>query len=78
MPIQHATNPHNEAYMRAKAERMGHILHHQGMNLDEQMLHAEREQDRAAPGAGADRSATAHERASRSSPRASTRTSPSA
>jgi 3,4-dihydroxy 2-butanone 4-phosphate synthase/GTP cyclohydrolase II len=33
--------------MRAKAERMGHILHHQGMNLDEEMLHAEREQDAA-------------------------------
>jgi 3,4-dihydroxy 2-butanone 4-phosphate synthase/GTP cyclohydrolase II len=47
VPIQHATNPHNEAYMRAKAERMGHILHHQGMNLDEEMLHAEREQDAA-------------------------------
>ena len=54
VPIQHATNPHNEAYMRAKAEQMGHILHHQGMNLDEQMLHAEREQDaaRAAQAAG--------------------------
>ena len=25
---------------------MGHILHHQGLNLDEEMLHAEREQDR--------------------------------
>jgi 3,4-dihydroxy 2-butanone 4-phosphate synthase/GTP cyclohydrolase II len=48
VPIQHAPNPHNEAYMRAKAERMGHILHHQGMNLDEEMLHAEREQDAAA------------------------------
>ena len=47
VPIQHASNPHNEAYMRAKAEKMGHILHHQGMNLDEQMLHAEREQDAA-------------------------------
>jgi 3,4-dihydroxy 2-butanone 4-phosphate synthase/GTP cyclohydrolase II len=47
VPIQHASNPHNEAYMRAKAEKMGHILHHQGMNLDEEMLHAEREQDAA-------------------------------
>src|SRR5437867_8571542 len=41
VPIHHEPNPHNEAYMRAKAERMGHILHHQGMNLDEEMLHAE-------------------------------------
>ena len=81
MPIQHATNPHNEAYMRAKAERMGHILHHQGMNLDEQMLHAEREQDAARrPGPALRRRARSDgpRRATRSSPRASTRTSPSA
>jgi 3,4-dihydroxy 2-butanone 4-phosphate synthase/GTP cyclohydrolase II len=45
IPIQHVPNPHNEAYLRAKAERMGHTLHHQGLNLDEEMLHAEREQD---------------------------------
>ena len=25
---------------------MGHTLHHQGLNLDEGMIHAEREQDR--------------------------------
>jgi 3,4-dihydroxy 2-butanone 4-phosphate synthase/GTP cyclohydrolase II len=42
IPIEHATNEHNEAYMRTKAERMGHILHHQGLNLDEEMLRAER------------------------------------
>ena len=47
VPIHHEPNPHNEAYLRAKAEKMGHILHHQGMNLDEQMLHAEREKDAA-------------------------------
>jgi hypothetical protein len=29
---------------------MGHTLHHQGLNLDEELLHAEREQDRAAAG----------------------------
>ncbi len=45
VPIHHEPNQHNEAYLRAKAEKMGHILHHQGMNLDQQMLHAEREQD---------------------------------
>src|SRR5436309_9719655 len=38
VPIQHEPNPHNEAYLRTKAERMGHILHHQGLPLDEQML----------------------------------------
>ena len=46
IPIEHPPNAHNESYMRTKKERMGHILHHQGLNLDEEMLHAEREQDR--------------------------------
>ncbi len=46
VPIQHLPNPHNEAYLRAKAERMGHILHHQGVDVDEEMLHAEHERDR--------------------------------
>src|SRR4051794_10142176 len=27
--IEHLPNPHNETYLRTKAERMGHILHHQ-------------------------------------------------
>src|SRR6059058_3836240 len=48
LPIEHAPNEHNEAYMRTKAKRMGHTLHHQGLNLDAELLHAEREQDRAA------------------------------
>jgi 3,4-dihydroxy 2-butanone 4-phosphate synthase/GTP cyclohydrolase II len=52
IPIEHAPNAHNEAYLRTKAERMGHILHHQGLNLDEELLHAEREQDRASSGDG--------------------------
>ncbi len=46
IPIEPPPNEHNEAYMRTKRERMGHILHHQGLNLDAEMLHAEREQDR--------------------------------
>jgi 3,4-dihydroxy 2-butanone 4-phosphate synthase/GTP cyclohydrolase II len=45
IPIEHTPNPHNEAYLRTKAERMGHILHHQGLPLDEEMLHEERERD---------------------------------
>ena len=46
IPIQHVPNPHNEAYLRAKRERLGHTLHHQGLALDEEMLHSEGEQDR--------------------------------
>jgi 3,4-dihydroxy 2-butanone 4-phosphate synthase / GTP cyclohydrolase II len=38
VPIQHIPNAHNEGYLRAKAERMGHMLHHQGLNLDADML----------------------------------------
>src|ERR687883_28012 len=45
IPIIHTPNPHNEAYLRAKKERMGHTLHHQGLNLDEELLHEERERD---------------------------------
>ncbi len=47
IPIEHAPNAHNESYLRTKAQRMGHTLHHQGLNLDEELLHAEREHDRA-------------------------------
>ena len=32
--------------MRTKAEKMGHTLHHQGLNLDAELLRAEREHDR--------------------------------
>ncbi|MTD43490.1 bifunctional 3,4-dihydroxy-2-butanone-4-phosphate synthase/GTP cyclohydrolase II [Conexibacter sp. W3-3-2] len=47
VPIEHAPNPHNAAYLRTKKERMEHMLHHQGLNLDEELLHTEREADRA-------------------------------
>jgi 3,4-dihydroxy 2-butanone 4-phosphate synthase/GTP cyclohydrolase II len=46
IPIQHMANPHNEAYLRAKRDKLGHTLHHQGLPLDEEMLHDEAEQDR--------------------------------
>jgi 3,4-dihydroxy 2-butanone 4-phosphate synthase/GTP cyclohydrolase II len=45
IPIEHAPNPHNEAYLRAKRERMGHTLHHQGLDVDREMLHDESERD---------------------------------
>ena len=45
VPIQSVPNPHNEEYLRAKREKMGHILHHQGLPLDEEMLHEEHRRD---------------------------------
>ncbi len=50
IPIEHIANPHNEAYLRAKRDRLGHTLHHQGLALDEQMLRDEQEQDRRRDG----------------------------
>jgi 3,4-dihydroxy 2-butanone 4-phosphate synthase / GTP cyclohydrolase II len=41
VPIQSVPNPHNEAYLNAKRERLGHALHHQGLPFDEQLLHEE-------------------------------------
>jgi 3,4-dihydroxy 2-butanone 4-phosphate synthase/GTP cyclohydrolase II len=35
VPIEAAPNSHNEEYLRAKRDKMGHILHHQGLALDE-------------------------------------------
>jgi 3,4-dihydroxy 2-butanone 4-phosphate synthase / GTP cyclohydrolase II len=46
VPIEHAPNPHNVDYLRAKAGRLGHTLHHQGLALDEEMLESEHEHDR--------------------------------
>jgi 3,4-dihydroxy 2-butanone 4-phosphate synthase/GTP cyclohydrolase II len=45
VPIEHAPNSHNREYLRAKKERMGHLLHHQGLALDEEMLHEEQVRD---------------------------------
>jgi 3,4-dihydroxy 2-butanone 4-phosphate synthase / GTP cyclohydrolase II len=41
VPIQHTPNPHNEGYLKAKKERLGHMLHHQGLALDEELVHEE-------------------------------------
>lgn len=46
VPIVHDPNPHNEDYLRTKRDRLGHTIHHQALPLDEEMIHAEREQDR--------------------------------
>jgi 3,4-dihydroxy 2-butanone 4-phosphate synthase/GTP cyclohydrolase II len=46
IPIEHAPGEHNREYLRAKKERLGHMLHHQGLALDEEMIHETRVQDR--------------------------------
>ncbi len=46
VPIEHMPNPHNEAYMRVKAQKMGHVLHHQGLPLDDVMLAEEHLRDK--------------------------------
>ena len=48
IPIESIPNPHNEAYLRAKRDRLGHALHHQGLALDEEMLHEEHQRDEKA------------------------------
>ena len=50
VPIQSVPNPHNEEYLRAKREKMGHVLHHQGLPLDEELIHDEHEHDAEADG----------------------------
>jgi len=52
VPILPTPNPHNAAYLRTKRDRMGHTLHHQGLPLDEEMIAAEHEHDRADGGKG--------------------------
>ena len=45
VPIHAVPNPHNESYLNAKRDKMGHILHHQGLPLDEELLHEEHRRD---------------------------------
>jgi len=52
VPIEHAPNPHNEGYLRAKRDRMGHTLHHQGLPFDEEMLRRESDADAGRDGSG--------------------------
>jgi 3,4-dihydroxy 2-butanone 4-phosphate synthase/GTP cyclohydrolase II len=46
VPIVHAPNPHNERYLAAKRDRLGHTIHHQALPLDEEMVSAEQRADR--------------------------------
>jgi 3,4-dihydroxy 2-butanone 4-phosphate synthase/GTP cyclohydrolase II len=47
VPIEHEAGDHNRDYLRTKAQKLGHLLHHQGLALDEEMIQQERRQDRA-------------------------------
>ena len=49
IPIEHLPNPHNEGYLRAKRDRLGHTLHHQGLDFDEEMLRREKGRDEVPP-----------------------------
>jgi len=46
IPIEHVPNEFNLEYLRTKKARMGHLLHHQGLALDEEMIHEEKQRDR--------------------------------
>jgi 3,4-dihydroxy 2-butanone 4-phosphate synthase/GTP cyclohydrolase II len=46
IPIEQVPGEHNREYLRAKREKLGHTLHHQGLPLDEQMFRDERRADR--------------------------------
>ncbi len=45
VPIRSIPNPHNEEYLRVKRDRLGHSLHHQGVGLDEELIHREHLRD---------------------------------
>jgi 3,4-dihydroxy 2-butanone 4-phosphate synthase/GTP cyclohydrolase II len=46
IPIEQVPGDHNREYLRAKRDKLGHTLHHQGLPLDEDLFRAEREADR--------------------------------
>jgi len=46
IPIEQVPGEHNRDYLRTKRDRLGHMLHHQGLPLDEELFHDEREADR--------------------------------
>ncbi|MEX2196947.1 MAG: bifunctional 3,4-dihydroxy-2-butanone-4-phosphate synthase/GTP cyclohydrolase II [Thermoleophilaceae bacterium] len=46
IPIEHASGEHNRTYLRTKRDKLGHKLHHQGLALDDEMIHEEHIQDR--------------------------------
>ena len=47
IPIEQEPNPNNASYLRAKRDKLGHTLHHQGLDLDAELLARERAEKRA-------------------------------
>jgi 3,4-dihydroxy 2-butanone 4-phosphate synthase / GTP cyclohydrolase II len=47
IPIEQVPNASNAAYLRTKRDKLGHTLHHQGLDLDAELLHTERAGKRA-------------------------------
>ena len=45
VPIRSVPNAHNQAYLNAKRDKLGHTLHHQGLPLDDEMIHEEHVRD---------------------------------
>jgi 3,4-dihydroxy 2-butanone 4-phosphate synthase/GTP cyclohydrolase II len=45
IPIEQVPGEHNRDYLKAKREKLGHTLHHQGLPLDEDMFREERRVD---------------------------------
>jgi 3,4-dihydroxy 2-butanone 4-phosphate synthase / GTP cyclohydrolase II len=45
VPIRSVPNAHNEEYLRAKRDKLGHALHHQGLAFDEEMIRDEEARD---------------------------------
>jgi len=46
IPIEEPPNPENLAYLRTKRDKLGHTLHHQGLDLDAELLRGERSRKR--------------------------------
>ncbi len=46
IPIEQQPHSYNRDYLRAKKEKLGHILHHQGLPFDDEMIHREAESDK--------------------------------
>ncbi|HEX2702921.1 MAG TPA: bifunctional 3,4-dihydroxy-2-butanone-4-phosphate synthase/GTP cyclohydrolase II [Solirubrobacteraceae bacterium] len=46
IPIEQEPNPDNAAYLRAKRDKLGHTLHHQGLDLDAELLRRARAEPR--------------------------------